>query len=61
MCAHAFCHSLITSSGNGFDGSLMNSFQSLDQWKDYFNNPQGSKLGLLNAIQVRLAVGQLHL
>ncbi|KAH9919814.1 hexose transporter [Fomitopsis serialis] len=42
---------LITSSGNGFDGSLMNSFQSLDQWKDYFNNPQGSKLGLLNAIQ----------
>ncbi|KZT03791.1 hexose transporter [Laetiporus sulphureus 93-53] len=42
---------LITSSGNGFDGSLMNSFQSLKQWQHYFNNPQGSRLGLLNAIQ----------
>lgn len=36
----------------------MNSFQSLDQWKDYFNNPQGGKLGLLNAIQVRPAARQ---
>ncbi|KAI0701342.1 hexose transporter [Cytidiella melzeri] len=42
---------LITSSANGFDGSLMNSFQSLDLWRDYFGHPQGGKLGLLNAIQ----------
>ncbi|KAI0918594.1 hypothetical protein AcV5_002542 [Taiwanofungus camphoratus] len=42
---------LITSSTNGFDNSLMNSFQSLAQWEDYFNHPQGGKLGLLNAIQ----------
>lgn len=43
---------LITSSTNGYDGSLMNSLQSMTQWKDFFNNPQGGTLGLLNAIQV---------
>ncbi|KAI0763426.1 hexose transporter [Trametes elegans] len=42
---------LITSSTNGYDGSLMNSLQSMDTWKDFFANPQGSTLGLLNAIQ----------
>ncbi|CCL99598.1 uncharacterized protein FIBRA_01616 [Fibroporia radiculosa] len=42
---------LITSSVNGFDGSLMNSFQSLGTWEKYFHTPQGSTLGLLNAIQ----------
>ncbi|KAI0792413.1 hexose transporter [Abortiporus biennis] len=42
---------LITSSTNGFDGSLLNSFQSLDNWENYFNTPTGSRLGLLNAIQ----------
>jgi hypothetical protein len=31
----------------------MNGLQSLTQWKGYFNNPTGGKLGLLNAIQVR--------
>ena len=44
--------SLITSSTNGYDGSLMNSFQSLKLWNDYFGRPHGSMLGLLNAIQV---------
>ncbi|TFK38070.1 hexose transporter [Crucibulum laeve] len=42
---------LITSSTNGYDGSMMNGLQSLPQWKDYFGSPTGSKLGLLNAIQ----------
>ncbi|KAG5646741.1 hypothetical protein DXG03_002423 [Asterophora parasitica] len=42
---------LITSSTNGYDGSMMNGLQSLDQWKDYFNRPTGGQLGLLNAIQ----------
>jgi len=42
---------LITSSTNGYDGSMMNGLQSLTQWKDYFHSPTGSKLGLLNAIQ----------
>ncbi|KZV62742.1 hexose transporter [Peniophora sp. CONT] len=42
---------LLTSSYNGFDGSLMNGLQTMPTWTGYFNNPQGSQLGLLNAIQ----------
>ncbi|KAF8902994.1 hexose transporter [Mucidula mucida] len=42
---------LITSSTNGYDGSMMNGLQSVTQWSDYFDNPSGGKLGLLNAIQ----------
>lgn len=48
--------SLITSTANGFDNSLMNSFQSLNQWNDYFHHPTGGKLGVLNAIQVHSIV-----
>lgn len=44
--------SLITSSTNGYDGSMMNGLQSLSQWESAFGNPSGGKLGLLNAIQV---------
>ncbi|CDZ97669.1 hexose transporter [Phaffia rhodozyma] len=42
---------LITSSTNGYDGSMMNGLQVLDNWKNKFNNPQGGTLGLLNAVQ----------
>lgn len=42
---------LITSSTNGYDGSMMNGLQSLPQWQSAFNYPTGGKLGLLNAIQ----------
>jgi sugar porter (SP) family MFS transporter len=42
---------LITSSTNGYDGSMMNGLQSLPTWINYFHNPQGGTLGLLNAIQ----------
>ncbi|KAI0075843.1 general substrate transporter [Panus rudis PR-1116 ss-1] len=42
---------LITSSTNGYDGSMMNGLQSLEQWRKAFNYPTGSMLGLLNAIQ----------
>jgi hypothetical protein len=31
---------------------MMNGLQSIPQWKNYFNNPTGGKLGLFNAIQV---------
>ncbi|KAJ8453882.1 hypothetical protein ONZ51_g13350 [Trametes cubensis] len=44
---------LITSTTNGYDGSMMNGLQSLPQWNDAFNHPNGGKLGLLSAIQVR--------
>ncbi|EJC97789.1 hexose transporter [Fomitiporia mediterranea MF3/22] len=42
---------LITSTTNGYDGSMMNGLQSLTQWEDDFNHPTGGMLGLLNAIQ----------
>ncbi|KAL5519648.1 hypothetical protein ACEPAH_1331 [Sanghuangporus vaninii] len=42
---------LITSTANGYDGSMMNGLQLLSQWEIAFNFPSGSKLGLLGAIQ----------
>ncbi|KDQ55623.1 hypothetical protein JAAARDRAFT_195461 [Jaapia argillacea MUCL 33604] len=42
---------LITSSTNGYDGSMINGLQSLGQWNAAFNYPSGSQLGLLSAIQ----------
>ncbi|TFK33819.1 general substrate transporter [Crucibulum laeve] len=42
---------LVTSSTNGYDGSMMNGLQSLPQWQDAFNHPTGGSLGLLGAIQ----------
>ncbi|KAJ5951295.1 uncharacterized protein N7479_009708 [Penicillium vulpinum] len=46
----------ISSYATGYDGSMMNGLQSLTSWKNSFNNPGASELGLLNAIQ---NVGQL--
>jgi sugar porter (SP) family MFS transporter len=45
------CVLLITSSTNGYDGSMMNGLQSVDAWESEFNSPQGGTLGLFNAIQ----------
>ncbi|EIW63670.1 hexose transporter [Trametes versicolor FP-101664 SS1] len=42
---------LITSTTNGYDGSMMNGLQSLPQWNQAFDYPSGGKLGLLSAIQ----------
>ncbi|KAF8953989.1 general substrate transporter [Flammula alnicola] len=42
---------LITSSTNGYDGSMMNGLQSVDAWETEFNTPRGGTLGLFNAIQ----------
>lgn len=39
----------------------MNGLQSLPYWKEYFGNPTGGKLGLLNAIQVRIRLLSLYL
>lgn len=36
---------------NGYDGSLLNGLQTSKQWQTYFNNPDGSELGLITAIQ----------
>ncbi|CAI6338710.1 unnamed protein product [Periconia digitata] len=46
----------ISSYATGYDGSMMNGLQSLDEWKEFFHQPGASTLALLNAIQ---NVGQL--
>ncbi|KAI0467941.1 hexose transporter [Xylaria cf. heliscus] len=42
---------LLSSSVAGYDGSLMNGLQSLEQWQTYFGHPRGATLGLVNAAQ----------
>ncbi|KAF2491808.1 general substrate transporter [Lophium mytilinum] len=42
---------LLSSAVAGYDGSMMNALQALSQWKDYFGNPKGSVLGVVNAAQ----------
>lgn len=41
---------VLTSATNGYDGSMMNGLQTLEPWQTEFNHPQGSILGILNAI-----------
>ena len=36
----------ISSYATGYDGSMMNGLQSLDSWKESFNYPGASELGL---------------
>ncbi|KAK7700718.1 hypothetical protein SLS57_012032 [Botryosphaeria dothidea] len=38
-------------SANGYDGSLMNGLQALDQWQEFMHHPTGSWLGFVNAVQ----------
>jgi hypothetical protein len=41
---------ILTNTANGFDGSMMNGLQTLKYWREYFNEPKGSILGLFNAL-----------
>ncbi|KAF2459633.1 general substrate transporter [Lineolata rhizophorae] len=36
---------------NGYDGSLLNGLQTMDPWQEFFDHPEGSRLGLFTAIQ----------
>ncbi|GME85795.1 unnamed protein product [Ambrosiozyma monospora] len=40
---------LLSSATTGFDGSLMNGLQSLDTWKNRYDDPEGAMLGFVNA------------
>jgi hypothetical protein len=40
------CLSLISSYATGYDGSMMNGLQSLDSWKESFNNPDAQDLAM---------------
>jgi len=46
---------ILVSATNGFDGSMMNGLQAVDNWKNYFN-PSPAQKGLLNAI---MSVGSI--
>lgn len=39
------------SAANGYDGSMMNGLQALPQWFKFMDDPSGSWLGFINAIQ----------
>jgi len=40
----------INSATTGYDGSMLNAMQFLPSWKAIFNDPEGSRLGLLSAM-----------
>lgn len=42
---------LLSSATAGYDGSLMNGLQSIQNWKDTFGDPAGTLLGFVNAAQ----------
>jgi hypothetical protein len=37
----------LSSTNSGFDGSILNGFQSMQNWEDYFDEPTGASLGEL--------------
>ncbi|OBT94193.1 hypothetical protein VE01_06954 [Pseudogymnoascus verrucosus] len=37
----------LSSTTNGYDGSMLNGLQSMDQWQNYFGSPTGTRLGSL--------------
>ncbi|XXH01800.1 beta-glucosidase [Hypoxylon texense] len=41
---------LLSSASVGYDGSMMNGLQTLPQWKQFFGNPEGAILGMMNAV-----------
>ncbi|KAG1750805.1 hypothetical protein EDB19DRAFT_1629015 [Suillus lakei] len=42
---------LLSSALNGLDSSILNGLQILPGWQEYFHNPQGKTLGLINSAQ----------
>jgi MFS family permease len=41
---------VISYATSGYDGSMMNSLQTVSYWDDFFDNPRGAQLGLMSAI-----------
>jgi len=42
---------ILLSAANGYDGSMMNGLQAIDQWQEFMNHPTGAWLGFINAAQ----------
>ncbi|KEZ42102.1 hypothetical protein SAPIO_CDS6339 [Scedosporium apiospermum] len=40
----------LASTTTGYDGSLLNGLQTMEPWQEYFDHPDGSRLGLFTAI-----------
>ncbi|KAL2860141.1 general substrate transporter [Aspergillus pseudodeflectus] len=40
----------LASTSLGYDASLLNGLQTMDTWAEYFDDPQGSRLGLFGAL-----------
>lgn len=38
----------LSSTTNGYDGSMLNGLQSMSQWQDFFGHPTGTRLGSLS-------------
>ncbi|CAL5867706.1 uncharacterized protein PFLUO_LOCUS1925 [Penicillium psychrofluorescens] len=38
----------LSSTTNGYDGSMLNGLQSMSQWQNFFDNPAGTRLGSLS-------------
>ncbi|EUC31660.1 hypothetical protein COCCADRAFT_100746 [Bipolaris zeicola 26-R-13] len=38
----------IASATTGYDGMMMNSSQQMNKWTEYFDNPSGNRLGIMN-------------
>lgn len=47
---------LLSAALNGLDSSVLNGLQILPGWQEYFHNPQGKTLGLINSAQAIGAV-----
>ena len=45
-----FPAAVVSYATSGYDGSMMNSLQTVAYWDDYFDNPRGLNLGLISAI-----------
>ncbi|KAF2086370.1 general substrate transporter [Saccharata proteae CBS 121410] len=48
----------LLSSATGYDGTLMNGLQSLDQWQIFMNQPTGAWLGFINAMTALGSISQ---
>ncbi|KAI1105492.1 general substrate transporter [Jackrogersella minutella] len=51
----------VASATTGYDGMFFNSVQVFDTWKAFFNNPEGSQLGLLAALYQIGSLGSIPL
>ncbi|KAM0278782.1 hypothetical protein ACHAQH_004973 [Verticillium albo-atrum] len=45
-----FPAAVVSYATSGYDGSMMNSLQTVSYWDDFFDNPRGAMLGLMSAI-----------